>query len=375
MDIETSGLAGIRQRDDWHLTEAVRHTLGRGDPFAAAVRATRMAMLITDPNQPDNPIVFANEAFQRLTGYDLEEIIGRNCRFLQGPETDRASIDRVRAAIEAGDSIEIDLLNYRKDGSIFWNALFMSPVRDDNGRVKFFFASQLDVTERVAAQSYITQEKVLVEREVRARTAELEAALDAKTLLLHEVDHRVKNNLSMIGALLRLQASQIDDEAISTRINAMMERIDALAIIHRRLYQTEDIRSFDISAFLRTLVSDILGASGRTDIALKSEIDTITISSDRASPLGLILNEIVTNAIKHGFAKGRAGTLHVVARLDGESGIISISDDGWGAPSEAHTGGLGRTLINRLSRQVGARANWTNADPGTTVTVTFPLRK
>ncbi len=375
MDIETSDLAGIRQRDDWHLTEAVRHTLGRGDPFAAAVRATRMAMIITDPHQPDNPIVFANEAFQRLSGYDLEEIVGRNCRFLQGPKTDRASIDRVRNAITAGESIEIDLLNYRKDGSTFWNALYMSPVRDDSGKVKFFFASQLDVTNRVEAQSYIAEEKVMVEREVRARTAELEAALDAKTLLLHEVDHRVKNNLSMIGALLRLQASQIEDEAISTRINAMMERIDALAIIHRRLYQTEDIRSFDISAFLRTLVSDILGASGRTDIALKSEIDTIIISSDRASPLGLVLNEIVTNAVRHGFANGRSGTLHVVARLDGEGGVISISDDGWGAPSEAHTGGLGRMLINRLSRQIGARANWTDASPGTTVTVTFPLRK
>ncbi|MFX8246761.1 PAS domain-containing protein, partial [Acinetobacter baumannii] len=84
---------------------------------------------------------------------DLEEIIGRNCRFLQGPKTDQASIGRVREAIKAGESIEIDLLNYRKDGSAFWNALYMSPVRDDNGKVKFFFASQLDVTDRVDAQS------------------------------------------------------------------------------------------------------------------------------------------------------------------------------------------------------------------------------
>jgi PAS domain S-box-containing protein len=374
MDFEKTGSDGLRQRDDWHLTDAVRHELGQGDPFAAAVRATRMAMIITDPKLPDNPIVFANEAFQRLTGYGLAEVIGKNCRFLQGPLTDQTSIARVRAAIRANDSIEIDLLNYRKDGSTFWNALYMSPVRGEDGNVSFFFASQLDVTERVEAQIYIAREKVAIEHEVRKRTAELEAALDAKTLLLHEVDHRVKNNLSMIGALLRLQASQIEDPAISARINAMMERIDALAIIHRRLYQTEDVRSFDISAFLRTLISDILSASGRTDLALSTDIKTMVVSSEHASPLGLVLNEILTNAVRHGFARGRSGTLRVTAQLEGDTGSISVSDDGWGMPSEMPKGTLGRTLINRLSRQLGAKATWTSADPGTTVTVTFPLR-
>jgi len=130
------------------------HRLGPGsDPFAAAMRATRMPMLITDPAQPDNPIIFVNDAFARLTGYTREETLGRNCRFLQGPGTSKEDVNKVRAAVEARQPIEIDLLNYRKDGTIFWNRLLISPVFDD-GELTYFFASQLDVTrERTAGLS------------------------------------------------------------------------------------------------------------------------------------------------------------------------------------------------------------------------------
>ena len=120
----------VDERDDWHLTEALHHEHGRGDPFAAAVRATRMPMIITNPSLPDNPIVFANDAFQRLTGYDRDELMGRNCRFLQGSQTDQDTIRRLREAVENGTDISVDILNYRKDGTSFWNALYLSPVRD-----------------------------------------------------------------------------------------------------------------------------------------------------------------------------------------------------------------------------------------------------
>jgi PAS domain S-box-containing protein len=231
----------LEQRDDWHITERLIHEQGRGDPFAAAVRATRMPMIITDPTRPDNPIIFVNQAFQDLSGYSREEIIGSNCRFLQGPKTDRDSVTKVREAIEAGTDISIDLLNYRKDGSLFWNALYISPVRNDAGDIQFFFASQLDVTERVEAQKRIAEQKAIVDREVEARTADLKAALEEKTLLLHEVDHRVKNNLTMIGSLIRLQTRTIKDEDVVEKLNRMLERVDALATVHRRLYQAEDV--------------------------------------------------------------------------------------------------------------------------------------
>ena len=116
------------------------------DPFVAAVRATRMPMIITNPRLPDNPVVFANTAFCRLSGYTREEILGRNCRFLQGPETDPATVAKIRETVRRVGSIEIDIRNHRKDGELFWNRLLMAPVFDTEGVLAYFFASQVDVT-------------------------------------------------------------------------------------------------------------------------------------------------------------------------------------------------------------------------------------
>ncbi len=112
-----------------------------------AIRAVSQGILITDPKQPDNPIVFAGGGFERLTGYRDEEIMGRNCRFLQGPKTDRAAVAVMREAIRAGKECSVEILNYRKDGTPFWNALFVTPIRE-NGEVTLFVGVQADVTER-----------------------------------------------------------------------------------------------------------------------------------------------------------------------------------------------------------------------------------
>lgn len=141
-----------------------------GDPFAAAVRATRMPMIVTDPRQFDNPIVFANDAFLKLTGYSRLEVIGRNCRFLQGPGTDPKAVERIRNAVRDEIDIKIDILNYRKDGSTFHNALYVGPVRDEEGKVVYFFASQLDVSEHHRMQAEID--------DLKSRLAEAEAGLD-----------------------------------------------------------------------------------------------------------------------------------------------------------------------------------------------------
>lgn len=365
----------MKQRDDWRLTDTLEYEHGRGDPFAAAVRATRMPMVVTDPSLPDNPIVFCNVAFQTLTGYEREEIIGRNCRFLQGPDTDSTTIDRVRAAIKDGRDVDVDLLNYRKDGTTFWNALYLSPVRDTDGVLRFFFASQMDVTERVEAQKAISQQKELVEREVERRTADLRAALDAKTILLHEVDHRVKNNLTMIGSLLRLQVRSIDDPIMTTKLDSMLERVDALAVVHRQLYQSSDISSFDIGSFAENLTRDVVGASGRTDIAISIDSQPLFIDAANASALGLILNEILTNSIKHAYADGRPGILSVLVTNVDDRGVIRLCDDGPGISSTQRTKSIGTSLITRLARQARAEAVWTSNSPGTCVTITFPKRE
>ena len=134
----------------------------RSNPFVGAVRTTRMPMIITNPRQPDNPVVFTNDAFCRLSGYSREEIVGRNCRFLQGDDTDPAAIAAISAAVRAVQPIEIDILNHRKDGERFWNRLLLAPVFDAEGRLTYFFASQVDVTlERQRLQGLETDNAAL----------------------------------------------------------------------------------------------------------------------------------------------------------------------------------------------------------------------
>ncbi|MEJ8856096.1 PAS domain-containing protein [Variovorax robiniae] len=165
------------------------------DPFVAAVRATRMPMVITDPRQPDNPIVFVNDAFCRLSGYERAEILGRNCRFLQGPGTDREAVRQIREAIEARRSVQLDLLNFRKNGEAFWNRLLLGPVTGPDGEVAYFFASQVDVTlerERVqgleSSNAALTAELADRVRAVRNGEARLLAATSAGELGIWDLD-------------------------------------------------------------------------------------------------------------------------------------------------------------------------------------------
>ncbi|MEE7448933.1 histidine kinase [Methylobacterium radiotolerans] len=155
-----------------HVPDKLKAEANRGDPFAAAVRATQMPMIVTDPAQYDNPIVFVNDAFLKLTGYTRLEVIGRNCRFLQGPDTEPAAVDRLSDSVRREEDIRVDLLNYRKDGSTFQNALYVGPVRDEEGRVVYFFASQLDVSEHYALTAEIER--------LKGALAEAEAKLAAR---------------------------------------------------------------------------------------------------------------------------------------------------------------------------------------------------
>ena len=143
------------------------------DPFVSAVRATRMPMVITDPHQPDNPIVFVNAAFAKLTGYSESEIVGQNCRFLQGPETDQADVLKIREAIAQRVPIEIDLLNHKKSGEVFWNRLLISPVFGRDGELTYFFASQFDVTLERDKFARVQRDRDALEVEVERRTSDL----------------------------------------------------------------------------------------------------------------------------------------------------------------------------------------------------------
>ena len=130
---------------------------GEGDVFYAVMQTTRVPMVMADARQPGSPILFANPAFSRLTGYAQSEILGRNCSFLQGPATAATAVAALRDALQWPREVAVELLNYRKDGSAFWNALFISPVYDLHGELLYFLGSQRDVTRRYMAAELLRQ--------------------------------------------------------------------------------------------------------------------------------------------------------------------------------------------------------------------------
>ena len=139
-----------------------------------------MAMLVTDPRKPDNPVVFLNAAFTELTGYPADEVLGRNCRFLQGPDTDRDAVARVRDLLAVDGLVEAELLNYRRDGSPFWNRMFITPVLGVSGQPLFYLATEVDVTEARTSRS--------IESTLRTRQRDLD-----------EVNERLRITRSISG--------------------------------------------------------------------------------------------------------------------------------------------------------------------------------
>ncbi len=323
------------------------------DPFAAAFKATRMPMIVTDPNQSDNPIIFCNEAFRRLTGYRDDEIIGRNCRLLQGPETDKATIARIREGIAAGHDVAVDILNYRKDGTTFWNAVFISPVRDEAGTIIYFFASQLDFTTVKSREADLAAARHEAEAEVAKNTATLKAALEARTLLVHEVDHRVKNNLLTMASIVKMQARITTDYRQRQTLMSVLNRIEALSTVQRKLFTLDDVSKFDISEFTKELVTDLVDATGRNDIRLSLDLSPLLVPAVKATPLSLIVNELVGDAVRRGLMDG-GGDIHVlVKRLNGHF-LIRVEDTSEPVEPDIESTELGRMLIEASALQLGA---------------------
>ena len=324
------------------------------DPFAAAFKATRMPMLITDPQQPDNPIIFCNEAFAKLTGYSRDELIGRNCRLLQGPETDRNAVAQLRDAIADERDISIDILNYRKDGSSFWNALFVSPVRDANGDVIYFFASQLDFTTIKSKEKDLAEARNSAEREVARRTHDLSEALKAKTLLVHEVDHRVKNNLLTIASIVKLQARMSETDLVKRTLFSVLNRVEALSTVQRKLFTSADLGRFDVSDFAKDLIEDLVGALKRDDIRVIVDLSPVLVPAVKASPLTLIINELVLDAVRRGLSDG-GGDIHLQVRRTNGHFLIRVTDTVTPVSVNPEEEAFGKLMLETCAKQLGAK--------------------
>ncbi|WP_374469818.1 histidine kinase dimerization/phosphoacceptor domain -containing protein [Phenylobacterium sp.] len=339
------------------------------DPFAAAIRGTRMPIVITDARQPDYPIIFANDAFVALTGYPREDVIGRNCRFLQGPETAPEAVAELSAAITAGREVTVELANYTKAGRLFWNQLFVSPVRNDAGEIVYHFGSQFDVTERRAAQD---AERENLKSDIHVRAGELEEALAQKTSLLHEVDHRVKNNLQLISSLLLLQTRRTPEEATRKALRSMLERVGAIATVHRRLFQGGDVQRFDVADFLRDLAGDLAASARRDDLQLRLDLQPVAVPASQAAPLALVANELISNALRHAYPEGRPGAIEIAVHPRSGAFDLVVSDRGVGLPPPAERNGFGLTIVQLLCQQLKATLSLEDAQPGLRAVVTLP---
>ena len=358
--------------------EAVRQ---QGGVFVEAVRRTRMPMLVTDATLPGNPIVFANQSFVDLSGYSMAELLGQDPHFMNGEGTDPEAIRRYEAAILERRDETLEILQYRKDGTPFRAMLFASPVDDGQGTVTNHFLSYLDITRRYDAEQDLRALTSELEARVAARTRELEAAnrklsalVSEREMLLVEVNHRAKNSLAIAASLLAIQGRRQPDPAVRALFEEAQDRLNAMARVHDLLSKSEKAQQVDVSVYVADLCDALRPITENDDrICLETRMeDEILVDADTAVPLGIVLTELITNAVKYAFPAPRSGAILVKARRRQPGWIeLVVQDDGIGM-SSLREGSLGYGLIRSLVQQIQGQVD-VRSDAGLTVVISFPV--
>src|ERR1700674_2505180 len=299
----------------------------------AAIDNLRAGVLVTDPLAPDDPIIFCNPGFSHMTGYSPEEIMGRNCRFLQGPETDPAMVAEIRKAIEERRLFQGIIRNRRKNGEVFWNDLLITPVFDADGELISFVGLHRDVTPMKTAQDALA-----------ASYAELRKLQELRDNLTHMIIHDLRSPLTgVIGYLdlfKRRSAAKLDAKElgyINTAFGAaekLNEMITSL-LDTNRLESGEmplDLRGHDVSEIVRTATQSLAAAFGERKIT--SDLgDAAHIAFCDADLVRRVVSNLLTNALKFTSAKGSI-TVRVASNRDFIE--VSVSDTGPGIPAEHH---------------------------------------
>ena len=332
--------------------------------LAAITDIAEDAIIIIDQGQR---IVLFNRGAERLFDYTAGEVIGENLSLLI-PERFRPNHgDHIRAfgASSARSRLmsdRSDIAGAKKDGSEFLAEASISKATlpGPNGDAELYYSVVLrDVSSR------------------RKMEAEREAAFREKELLLNEVHHRVKNNLQIISSLLSLQAdSQTEPDVIAALTDAQT-RVRSISLIHERLYRSGNFAAINFAQYARELGQHLLSTLHTAGaVSLTVHAGEITLGLDQAIPCGLILNELITNSLKHGFATNRCGTIAVgLTTLSDGRLELSVADSGAGLPVDfdmLHSSTLGIQLIVSLAAQLGGELEYSQGEPGLVVRVRFP---
>lgn len=284
---------------------------------AAALAKVPLALVLTNPHLDGNPIVYANRAFETITRYSVEAAIGRNCRFLQGDETDPAHVRQISEALSARRDVSVDIVNYRADGTKFLNRLMITPLYDDDGKLQCFLGVQRDMSEGADLSEAVDDDPA----------GEIDTALG-------EIQHRVKNHLAMIIGMIRMQArSNTSEESF----HALARRIESLQLLYQEMTEagvgSARSKRLPLGAYVSRIASTIGHLDGRRSVRVNVDCDAIEVGVERAARVGLLFSELLTNALKHAFAGRDEGLVEARLKML-SSGVIrmTVTDDGIGLP-------------------------------------------
>ena len=338
-------------------------------------------------------------ADRRLCRILLEEIHGPQLEFFEPTETSTALctcqevapdcvllsyklsdmsglefVQRLRASQPEGDFAVVMLTGWASD-QVAVDAL-RAGVHDYLVK-SHITADGLNLTIQKAMQ------KVGLIRALRQERDRLSRSLAEKEILLKEVHHRVKNNLQVIASLLRLQGGAFDDPHLAQALRDSQHRVESMAMIHEQLYESNDLREVDLAKNTRQLLANLFDSygvdpnriSGRAAIPLRKDQPPLVLGVDQAIPAGLILNELISNALKHAFPGGRSGSIVVEGERRGGAISLAVRDDGVGVPADfdVHKS-LGLQIVQILTRQLHGELAVERGD-GATFRVTFPERQ
>jgi PAS domain S-box-containing protein len=316
--------------------------------FEQAMAQTRMAVCLADPKQPDMPIVFANRAFRNLTGYEEHEVVGRNCRFLQGPDTDQAEVDKIRAAVRDEDVVLVELLNYRKDGTPFWNALHLGPIYRADGELTYFFGSQWDVSD------------------VRAARAEERHA----RIMARELSHRMKNMFAVISGIVNITGRV---RGIPTQAAEINGRIQALGRAYETTLDEASSGTIEIGPAIRAILAPYDADQSR----LRFLGNGLRVHFATVSVVGLVLHELAANATKFGAWSCEGGRIELDWRERKQDGgsllVVSWREVGGPAiPVPPDERGTGTQIVDRMLRHGGGSIERSWSGDGLEATIVIP---